>query len=430
MPAYVQAAQAASPDKMTQQFHSNQNLRAAGIGSFRSSISSAQHITKQVKSDDPVNNWDGEQGETEIASIINDPYDMAYDEIQPVRQHSQTQFAAERRASDDAWRRMCYLFSCLSCVVIIGLSIGLGRANKQVDASPILITLTRKPSESPTAVPTTSPRDFKWCYGKNKTNDETASDHDYERYDSIESALINLGVSTEEEFSDNASYQKKALCWLSYGDRLEADSRDPFLAQRYVLAAIYYSFGEPLVLYEEGWLSGQPECNWEKVSCDKSGTTTTGLELQGLDAGTLPKEMSVLKYIYSIDLSGNSLNEDISEVVGSWVHLEKLVLSGNRFENAIPESLALSTQLTYLDLSTNFFNGTIPSEFGSMTSLEAFYVHNNDLTGTMPEALCELRKGNLNHLTADCEPYSDEGDVTCLVPSCCTECKNYDQVGS
>merc|ERR1711957_926116 len=120
--------------------------------------------------------------------------------------------------------------------------------------------------------------------------------------------------------------------------------------------------------------------------------------------------MSVLKYIYSIDLSINNLDSDISEVVGGWVHLETLKLSANRFdsipsslkdwkylkrfeingnsiEGPIPDSLVLSTQLTYLDLATNYFNGTVPSELGNMTSLQAFYVHDNDLTGVMPEAV-------------------------------------------
>jgi len=471
MPADLPGGQAASPDEMSyaaqlkygensealpatrrkslERFDSNQNLRAAGIGSFRASSMTSQTM-KSIKSDDAGDKYE------EIASIVNDPYDM-YAEV-PAPQQSQTQFDEDRKASEGAWRRVCYFCACFSCVIIIGLSIGLGTANsnKQVDAAPIVMTLTPEPSESPTGVPTASPKDFEWCYETNETNGmnetiATTPDHDYERYDSIESSLISLGVSTGKEFSDNTSYQKKALCWLAYGDRLKVDARDPFVAQRYALATIYYSFGEPSRLFEDGWLSRKSECEWDTVICDKTGTTVMELGLQDLETSTLPKEMSVLKYIYSIDLSGNSLNEDISEVVGSWTMLETLKLSLNRFqefpsrlsdwkslrhfefrgndiEGPIPDSLALSTQLVYLDLANNDFSGTVPSELGNMISLESLFLHDTELEGTMPEAVCELRKGSLNWLSADCEPFS--GGIDCEFSTCCTQCSDTAEYGN
>jgi len=328
------------------------------------------------------------------------------------------------------------------------LSVGLGTAagNQPEDMSPIVIEKTVPPSDSPTIAPTMPPKDFDWCFGIN----ETISDD--ERYASIQSALISAGASTKDEFSNNTSYQRKSICWLTFGDRLQIDASDPFLEQRYALAAIYYGFNEPRNLESQGWLSGKPECDWEPITCDlRTDSTVSRLQLQGNKlVGTLPKEMSILKDIDYIDLSTNDLDGDVSEVMGGWSHLEELRLSSNRFdgipsllndwkdlkhfdisdngiEGHIPDSLALHSQLIYLDIASNDFIGTISSVFGNMTSLASLFMHGNLLNGTMPDAICDLRSGELDHLTVDCEKFREE--VVCDMPSCCTQCEDYDNAG-
>jgi len=388
---------------------------------------------------------DDEEYGVEIQALGDDPYNIPneYDRDNS-RRDGET-----RKATDEGWRSLCLFCSCILCIVIIGLSIGLGKAAsdaKSIEAPPPEVIIKSKPpSDRPTIAPTTPPEDFMWCY----LEDESKALSD-ERYASIRSELTSSDVSTNDEFSDNASYQRKSLCWLAFGDRLELDASDPFIEQRYVLATIFYSFDEPVSLLNEGWLSGKPECQWEPmVECDaRTGTVVSRLDLRGNNlSGALPKEMSSLKSVTHVNLSSNLLNGDVSEVMKSWTHLEELRLSSNNFESfpsflndwkslshfdisangiegVIPENLALSTQLVYLDIALNILEGPIPSSIGNMTSLKYLFMHKNALEGFMPDSICELRNGELDHLSADCRVPSPE--VECNAPSCCTYCNDYD----
>ncbi|KAL7530074.1 hypothetical protein ACHAXR_003292, partial [Thalassiosira sp. AJA248-18] len=269
----------------------------------------------------------------EIQDLGDDPY--AFNSANIQRDHANE----GRKASDDGWRSLCMLCTCMSCIIIIGLSIGLGKASSESSAEgppPEVIIKSNPPSVFPTIAPTMPPVDFVWCY---ESNESVALGND--RYASIRSALVSSGTSRDDEFSDDESYQRRSLCWLAFGDRLELDATDPFLEQRYVLATIYYGLNQPTTLFVDGWLSGKPECEWHPmVECDsRSDTTVTRLNLRGNDlAGDLPKEMAALQHVTYLDMSSNLLYGDISLVVGGWTHLEELKLSSNNFVS-IPENL-------------------------------------------------------------------------------------------
>lgn len=348
----------------------------------------------------------------------------------------------DREAKEDGWRSLCFLSSFISFVIIIGLSIGFSNAARgsksRVAPAPVVIT-GNPPSASPTTTPTKPLEEFAWCY---ESHESTALSEP--PYAKIRSALVSSGISTEEEFSNDASYQRKALCWLAFGDRKDLDASDPFLEQRYALAAIFYRFDEPNKLSEDGWLSGKSECDWKpSVECDtRTKTTTVRLQLSGNNFfGSLPKEIAFLHDMTHIDLSVNQFDEDVSGVIGGLIHLKELKLSSNRFttlpsalvawkdlnhfdisdnelDGTIPESLALSNQLIYLDLALNELQGTIPVTFGNLTSLETLYIHGNQLEGSVPESVCALRSGALAILSVDCELPTVECD-------CCTDCDNY-----
>ena len=346
-----------------------------------------------------------------------------------------------REAKEDGWRSLCFLSSCISFVIIIGLSIGFSKAARgsksPVAPAPVEIT-GNPPSAPPTTTPTKPPEEFAWCY---ESHESTALIEP--PYAKIRSALVSSGISTEEEFENDTSYQRKALCWLAFGDRKELDASDPFLEQRYALAAIFYRFDEPNKLSEEGWLSGKSECEWKpSVECDtRTKTTTVRLQLSGNNFfGSLPKEIAFLRDMTHLDLSVNQFDGDVSVVIGGWIHLKELKLSSNRFttlpslvdwkdlnhfdisdnelDGSIPESLALSTQLIFLDLALNELQGTIPVTFGNLTSLETLYLHGNQLEGSVPESVCALRSGALATLSVDCELPTVECD-------CCTDCDYY-----
>ncbi|KAL7536306.1 hypothetical protein ACHAXR_007066 [Thalassiosira sp. AJA248-18] len=342
------------------------------------------------------------------------------------------------------------LCTCMSCIIIIGLSIGLGvyvaSSESSAEVPPLeVIVKSNPPSVSPSIAPSIAPTmpPFVWCY---ESNESVALGND--RYASIRSALVSSGTSRYDQFSDDESYQRRSLCWLAFGDRLELDATDPFLEQRYVLATIYYGLNQPTILFVDGWLSGKPECEWQPmVECDsRSDTTVTRLNLHGNDlAGDLPEEMAALQHVAYLDMSSNLLHGDISLVIGGWTHLEELKLSSNNFvsipenleswkalkrldissneiEGTIPESLALSTELVYLDISTNEFFGTIPSVLGNLTYLQSFYTHGNLLEGSMPKEVCFLREEKeLMHLSTDCKVPGPEVDC-----DCCTICNDYD----
>lgn len=345
-------------------------------------------------------------------------------------------------ARDDGWRSLCLLSSCVSFIVILGLSIGLGKSSRGRTSAVIPASFVmngKPPSATPTNIPTNPPDVFTWCY---ESPELTAlGEPSYAR---IRSALVSSGISTEDEFADDASYQRKALCWLAFGDRIELDASDPFLEQRYTLATIFYHYDEPNALFEDGWLSGKSECEWKpSVECDnRTETTVSKLQLSGNSFfQPLPKELMFLSDLTHLDLSVNQFDGDVSAVIGGWKHLQHLKLSSNKFTSLpsallewkglvhfdisdnelaglIPESLALSTQLTYLDLALNQLQGTIPDAFGNLTSLETLYLHGNELDGSVPESVCALRDGGvLTTLSVDCK----------LVESDChTDCDNYD----
>ena len=345
------------------------------------------------------------------------------------------------KAREDGWRSLCFLSSCVSFVIVMGLAIGLGvakRSGRSAEASATTHIGNSASIPPPTSTPTKAPEDFAWCYESNE--DVAMSKPPYAK---MRSALVRSGISIADEFFDDTSYQRKALCWLAFGDRKELDVSDPFLEQRYILAAIFYRFNEPSKLVDDGWLTGNSECEWKpSVECDaRTETTVSRLQLSGISAtGSLPKEISSLLDVTHLDLSINEFDGDISDVAGGWLHLMEVKLSSNRFTSIpssildwkdlnhfdisnnellgiIPESLTLSRQLIYLDLALNQFQGTIPTSFGNLLSLQTLYLHGNELEGSVPPSLCDLRTNEvLVTLSADC---------TTVLCDCCTVCDDY-----
>jgi hypothetical protein len=142
-------------------------------------------------------------------------------------------------------------------VIIIALSTSLGAANQRapanaslvVTSAPIkIVAATDMPTISPSIAPTTAPVDYSFCYEQNEMvwlNNE--------RYSSIRSELISSGVSSRNDFSTTSSYQRKALCWLAFGDRLHINTTDPFLEQIYALSTIYFGLNESQQLRTDGF---------------------------------------------------------------------------------------------------------------------------------------------------------------------------------
>lgn len=71
-----------------------------------------------------------------------------------------------------------------------------------------------------------------------------------------------------------------------------------------------------------------------------------------------------------------------------------LLISNNMLSGSIPRSLSRLTNLTTLDLSGNLLTGLIPPEFGDSLKLQGLYLGKNQLSGTRLGRLSSLVKLN------------------------------------
>jgi hypothetical protein len=98
--------------------------------------------------------------------------------------------------------------------------------------------------------------------------------------------------------------------------------------------------------------------------------------------GHIPKEISLLKGLRSLNLSKNQLSGPIPDDIGSLRKLESLDLSYNYFGGNIPSSLSDLTFLSCLNLSYNNLSGTIPSGQQLQTlNNQYMYIGNPGLCG-------------------------------------------------
>ncbi|XP_047325054.1 receptor-like protein 4 [Impatiens glandulifera] len=120
--------------------------------------------------------------------------------------------------------------------------------------------------------------------------------------------------------------------------------------------------GDPCVPQQHPW-SGA-DCQYDRDS-NKWVIDGLGLDNQGL-GGILPDDISQLKHLQSINLSGNSIQGPIPSSIGTISTLQILDLSFNLFNGSIPESLGQLTELTRLNLNGNFLSGRVPAALGGM----------------------------------------------------------------
>ncbi|CDP18613.1 unnamed protein product [Coffea canephora] len=104
--------------------------------------------------------------------------------------------------------------------------------------------------------------------------------------------------------------------------------------------------------------------------------------------GGIPQELGVLMEF--LDLSTNSLNGTLPELLGDLKHLFHMNLSNNVLSQKIPLQIGKLTQLSELDLSQNLLTGEIPSEFQNLQNLGTLDLSQNNLSGLIPKALAEL----------------------------------------
>ncbi|KAL3733432.1 hypothetical protein ACJRO7_022885 [Eucalyptus globulus] len=93
----------------------------------------------------------------------------------------------------------------------------------------------------------------------------------------------------------------------------------------------------------------------------------------------------ILTFLTIIDLSCNSFQGNILEVIGHLHFLVGLNLSHNHLTGSIPPALGNLTNLEWLDLSSNKLSWVIPRELGDLAFLEYLNLSKNQLTGRIPQ---------------------------------------------
>ncbi|CAJ2659564.1 unnamed protein product [Trifolium pratense] len=101
--------------------------------------------------------------------------------------------------------------------------------------------------------------------------------------------------------------------------------------------------------------------------------------------GTLPPELTRLRYLQIIDLSLNYLNGSIPKEWGSMMNITKISLLGNRLTGSIPVEIANISTLQTLELWINQMSGNLPPELGNLTQLQIFRIEGNQFSGKIPD---------------------------------------------
>ncbi|WRX26809.1 Protein kinase domain - like 10 [Theobroma cacao] len=128
-------------------------------------------------------------------------------------------------------------------------------------------------------------------------------------------------------------------------------------------------------------------CSFPNGECHIDGIYLRGQDLNGV----LPRSLSKLSYLKTIDLNRNYINGTIPREWAT-MELELISVSMNRLSGPIPGFLGNITTLVYLSLENNQFSGSIPHELGKLVNLENLILSANFLTGEFPLALSNLSK--------------------------------------
>ncbi|KAL7469144.1 hypothetical protein ACHAXS_009396 [Conticribra weissflogii] len=208
--------------------------------------------------------------------------------------------------------------------------------------------------------------------------------------------LITSKITLDEAvFDDPNSPQSKSKQWCIHDMETYDSGSAGQVAQRYILANLFYATDGDKWENATGWLDNSHECFWHGIVCDIIG----GIET-----------------VTDIDLGGNGLGGTIPLELGHLSSLSVLDLSFNALSGGIFTTISMLNRLESVSLNDNLLSGelNIPDEMKDFDYLEAFRIEHNELVGTMPPFICDL---SLDVLIADCKNSSPPVDC-----SCCTEC--------
>ncbi|MED6219256.1 hypothetical protein PIB30_034076 [Stylosanthes scabra] len=98
--------------------------------------------------------------------------------------------------------------------------------------------------------------------------------------------------------------------------------------------------------------------------------------------GSIPKGITLLNGLHSLNLSHNHLIGEIPSMIGDMKSLESFDVSSNQLSGTIPSSMSALTSLSQLNLSHNNFSGPIPTDNQFLTYDPSSYADNPYLCGS------------------------------------------------
>ena len=188
------------------------------------------------------------------------------------------------------------------------------------------------------------------------------------------------------------------------------------------LMAFYNATGGNGWVHKDNWGTQEPYTEWYGLNTTNfdNEIKITGISLNenGLK-GSIPKEITNLKYLNSLYLANNEI-DSIPSFLGELSFLEEISMGNCKLSGRIPEKLSLlrnlkvlnmphnnlevtnleflgnlSPTLQFIDMQDNNISGTLPSGLGNLINLYWLNLNKNNITGNIPENIFNLSKLSL-----------------------------------
>jgi len=249
--------------------------------------------------------------------------------------------------------------------------------------------------------------------GIHHVNKDTDEQLVAQRFQAMQSKIVESQVTSEEDINTVGSVQYQALKWLSNNDESAIAADDESLISRYIMAVFFYSFSvdknhiEPISGWktQTNWMTDKGYCDWYGVICveDVDGNDNVQeIKLNGNKLqGSLPSELTGLSALNILNLMNNKVGGTLPTELAKVQDLRYLLLSNNMIEGTIPTEFGSFLAMRHLDLGSNQLTGSIPSELQKSFTMQELHLQDNQLGGHMPEfvefeALTTLDLGNNN----------------------------------
>lgn len=179
------------------------------------------------------------------------------------------------------------------------------------------------------------------------------------------------------------------------------------------LVAIYNAMDGPNWKDNSNWLSGATLDSWRGIGLINGRVAIISLPQNNL-SGSIPSDISNIKFLNILNMPGNQVTGTISADVLNLYYLEQLNLQSNNLGGDLPTALfdrpSLKSidlgqnnltgslkpaiqqlvNLEYLAMNDNQIAGSLPWEIGKIPNLQSLYLQNNLLSGAVPQWVEEL----------------------------------------